>query len=215
MDAQTAKPLARSPRNRVVSHPAGALACGRAMAHGCWVAAMAADTLLLAALPAIAGFIALPAFAALCRRRATREASQVAAALAEFAAAARRDLKRTQRCQPLDADLSARVQRLRVPEFVSLQLVHDLPQDTPGIAGGHRAASGAAAQAARRLRTQDAGAHGLGSASRRGRGDHSAAAAPGAARLRVVGSVRSCWRSSRASKRSAAGCCGDWLGVGV
>jgi hypothetical protein len=94
---------------------------------------MAADTLLLAALPAIAGFIALPAFAALCRRRATREASQVAAALAEFAAAARRDLTRTQRCQPLDADLSARVQRLRVPEFVSLQLVHDLPRTRPEL----------------------------------------------------------------------------------
>lgn len=103
------------------------------MAHGCWVAAMAADTLLLAALPAIAGFIALPAFAALCRRRATREASQVAAALAEFAVAARRDLKRTQRCQPLDADLSARVQRLRVPEIASLQLVQDLPQARPDL----------------------------------------------------------------------------------
>jgi hypothetical protein len=94
---------------------------------------MAADTLLLASLPAIAGFVALPAFAALCRRRATREASQVATALAEFAAAARRDLKRTQRCQPLDADLSARVQRLRVPEFASLQLVQDLPQARPEL----------------------------------------------------------------------------------
>ena len=89
---------------------------------------MAADKLLLAALPAIAGFIALPAFAALCRRRATREASQVAAALAEFAAATRRDLKRTARCQPLDAELTERVQRLRVPEFAALQLVQDLPQ---------------------------------------------------------------------------------------
>jgi len=98
------------------------------MGHGCWVAGMAADPLLLAALPAIAGFIALPAFAALCRRRATREASQVAAALAEFAAAARRDLKRTHDCQPLDADLSARVQRLRVPEFAALQLAQELPQ---------------------------------------------------------------------------------------
>lgn len=98
------------------------------MGHGCWVAGMAADPLLLAALPAIAGFIALPAFAALCRRQATREASQVAAALAEFAAAARRDLKRTQDCQPLAADLSARVQRLRVPEFAALQLAQELPQ---------------------------------------------------------------------------------------
>jgi hypothetical protein len=89
---------------------------------------MAADTLLLTVLPVIAGFIALPAFAALCRRRATREASLVAAALAEFAAATRRDLKRTARCQPLDAELCARVQRLRVPEFAGLQLVQDLPE---------------------------------------------------------------------------------------
>ena len=89
---------------------------------------MPADSLLLAALPAIAGFIALPAFLALCRRRATREASQVAAALTEFAAASRRALTRSHQSQPLEAELSARVQRLRIPEFASLQLAQELPR---------------------------------------------------------------------------------------
>jgi hypothetical protein len=93
---------------------------------------MPAD-LLLAALPAIAGFIALPAFLALCRRRATREASEVAAALASFAAASRQELSRTSRAQALDADLSARVQRLRVPEFACLQLAQELPQAPPEL----------------------------------------------------------------------------------
>jgi hypothetical protein len=89
---------------------------------------MPADTLFLIALPAFAAFIALPALLALRRRRATREASDVAVALAEFAAAARRDLAQTDRCQPLGADLAARAQRLRFPEFASLQLVQDLPR---------------------------------------------------------------------------------------
>ena len=94
---------------------------------------MLADTLLLAAMPAIAGLIALPAIVALCRRHATREASEVAVALAEFAAASRRALARCDRCEPLDAHLSARAQRLRVPEFASLQLVQDLPQAPPEL----------------------------------------------------------------------------------
>lgn len=94
---------------------------------------MPADTLLLAALPAIAGFIALPAFLALCRRRATREASAVAVALAEFAAAIRRDLARAKPHAPLEADLSARAQRLRVPEFASLLLAQELPQSNPEL----------------------------------------------------------------------------------
>src|SRR6187455_3128737 len=98
------------------------------MAYGSWVATMLADTLLLAALPVIAAFIALPAIVAVCRRRATREASEVAVALAEFAAASRLDPERSDRRLKLDADLSARAQRLRVPEFAALQLVQDLPK---------------------------------------------------------------------------------------
>lgn len=93
---------------------------------------MSADTLLLAALPGIAGFIALPAFIAVCRRRATREASQVAGALAEFALSVRRNLERA-RHEPLDADLCARARRLCVPEFASLQLVQDLPHAGPEL----------------------------------------------------------------------------------
>lgn len=93
---------------------------------------MPADTLLLAALPAIAGFIALPAIIALSQRRASREASEVAAALAEFASALRRNRDRSHR-ETLDAELSARARRLHVPEFASLQLVQDLPQATPEL----------------------------------------------------------------------------------
>src|ERR1044072_8487149 len=94
---------------------------------------MPADTLLLVSLPAIAGFIALPAFVARCRRRATREASEVAAALAEFAAAARRHVEGDPLRPGLDADLTARVQRLRVPELASLQLVQELAQVRPEL----------------------------------------------------------------------------------
>jgi len=108
------------------------LACGRATARGCWAASMLPDSLVLAALPAIAVFIALPAFIAVCRRRATREASEVAVALADFATALRRDLERADR-QPLDADLSARAQRLRVPEFAALKLVQDLAHARPEL----------------------------------------------------------------------------------
>jgi len=93
---------------------------------------MLADPLLLAALPAIAGFIALPAFIAWCRRRATREASEVAAALADFANALRRK-PGAQCAQTLDAELGARVQRLCVPEFASLQLAQDLPRARPDL----------------------------------------------------------------------------------
>jgi hypothetical protein len=97
---------------------------------------MPADTLLFAALPVIAGFIALPAFIALCRRRATREASEVAAALAEFAIASRRHPERADRQPPdapLIAELSARAQRLRVPDFAALQLAQDLPHAGPEL----------------------------------------------------------------------------------
>lgn len=89
---------------------------------------MFADPLLLAALPAIAGFIALPALIALHRRRVTREATEVAVALAEFASAVQREGARAGRSPSLDADLCARAQRLRVPECASLQLAQDLPQ---------------------------------------------------------------------------------------
>ena len=89
--------------------------------------------MLLAALPVFAGFIALPAVIAVCRRRATRDASQVAGELADFALSVRRDLERAKPHPPLDADLSARAQRLRVPEFAALQLAQDLPHASPEL----------------------------------------------------------------------------------
>jgi hypothetical protein len=90
---------------------------------------MPADSLLLwAALPAIAGFIALPAFIALCRRRATHEASAVAAALAEFAAAVRRGADTRASAHELDPALVARVERLGIPEVAALRLARELPQ---------------------------------------------------------------------------------------
>lgn len=94
---------------------------------------MPADTLLLVALPAIAGFIALPAFVALCRRRATREASEVAAALVEFAARVRRGTGMRASGHELDPELAARVERLGIPELVSLRLAQELPHARAGL----------------------------------------------------------------------------------
>lgn len=94
---------------------------------------MLADTVLLASLPVIAGFIALPALIAVWQRRATREASEVASALAEFAASVRRDVSRNVVSAPLDAALSARAERLGVPEFASLQLAQDLMHPHPEL----------------------------------------------------------------------------------
>jgi Flp pilus assembly protein TadB len=85
------------------------------------------DAPLLAALPAIAAFIALPGVMAWWRRRATREASEVAVALTEFATALRRDVGKASCCPPFDAGLAARLDRLRVPESASLQFVQELP----------------------------------------------------------------------------------------
>jgi hypothetical protein len=126
-------PVASHDRWQFASSPRGLpscsrSACGRAMARGSLVATMPADAPLLAALPAIAGFAAWPAFVALCRRRAMREASEVAVALAKFATVARLECERSHRCEPLDEDLSARVRQLRVPEIAALQLALDLPQ---------------------------------------------------------------------------------------
>jgi Flp pilus assembly protein TadB len=86
---------------------------------------MLADGSLLAGLAVIAGFIALPAALAVHRRRSSREASEVATALAEFA----REVRRSAHGRPLDESLRARAQRLRVPELASLLLAQELPQE--------------------------------------------------------------------------------------
>lgn len=88
---------------------------------------MLADALLWASLPAIAGLIALPAFIAMGRRRAMHQASEVAAALAEFAAAVRRGTGTRASVHELDPALAARVERLGVPEFAALRLAQELP----------------------------------------------------------------------------------------
>ncbi len=84
-------------------------------------------------LGAVAAFIALPALAAAFRRRHARECSAVASALADFALAARSSISAGARCLPLDAALCSRAGRLRIPEFASLLLAHELPHDRPEL----------------------------------------------------------------------------------
>jgi hypothetical protein len=97
------------------------------------VSRVPAESLLLAAMPVIAAFIALPALMAVCQRRATREASEVASALAEFATTARREVDRGVTRTPLDATLCARIERLGLPEFASLQLAQEFAHPHPEL----------------------------------------------------------------------------------
>ncbi len=83
---------------------------------------MPPDSTLMLALPLLAFFIFMPAAAAWRRRGASREASEAAAELAAFADAVRR----ASRCLPLEESLNARLIRLRVGEFASLQLATEL-----------------------------------------------------------------------------------------
>lgn len=83
---------------------------------------MASDAPLFIAWPLLAFFIALPAAAAWRRRRDSREASEVAAGLVDYAAAVRRE----SRCLPLDEPLRARIVRLRLADAASLQLAQEL-----------------------------------------------------------------------------------------
>ena len=83
---------------------------------------MASDLPLFIAWPLLAFFIVLPAAAAWRRRRESREASEVAAELANFAATVRREA----RCLPLDEPLRLRILRLRLDESASLQLAQEL-----------------------------------------------------------------------------------------
>jgi Flp pilus assembly protein TadB len=82
---------------------------------------------LLAAALLIAGLIALPALCARARRRASRDAREVAIRLDEFAASVRS----TARCLPLDAAWLARAQALQMPEFVSFLLAQELARPNP------------------------------------------------------------------------------------
>ena len=90
---------------------------------------MGTDPASLAACLALAGLIALPSLAALHRRRRSREGSEVASALLEFARAVRRE----QRCLDIDEALLTRARRLDIPEMISFDLLRELPVPTPEL----------------------------------------------------------------------------------
>jgi Flp pilus assembly protein TadB len=88
---------------------------------------MFTETALLCAALLIAGLIALPALCAQARRRASRDASEVATQLGEFAA----QVRSAGRCLPLDAQWQARAAALQMPEFVSFILAQELARPNP------------------------------------------------------------------------------------
>ena len=90
---------------------------------------MFTESALLAAALLIGGLIALPALCAQARRRASRQASEVAGSLLEFATRVRAAAT----CLPIDAGLLARAEQLRMPEFVSFLLAQDLARPDPGL----------------------------------------------------------------------------------
>jgi hypothetical protein len=90
---------------------------------------MASEMPLFIAWPLLAFFIALPAAAAWRRRRDSREASEVAADLVDYAAAVRRE----SRCLPLDELLRSRIIRLRLADAASLELAQELQRGGAGL----------------------------------------------------------------------------------
>lgn len=90
---------------------------------------MSPEAALLGSMIAFATLIALPAFAAARRRHAMREASDVAFELSVLALAVRNRAS----IPPIDASLRLRAQRLRVPEFATLLLAHELPRPSPEL----------------------------------------------------------------------------------
>ena len=88
-----------------------------------------AERALFAAALLIGGLIALPALCAQARRRASRDASEVATQLIEYAA----NVRDTARCLPLDAAWRGRMEQLRIPEFVSFLLAQELARPDPAL----------------------------------------------------------------------------------
>jgi len=77
----------------------------------------------------LAGLIALPSLAALHGRRRSRECSELAAALAEYSTALRRE-----RCRvDIDEALLIRARQLAVPELVVFEYLHGLARPDPGL----------------------------------------------------------------------------------
>jgi hypothetical protein len=87
---------------------------------------MRPDT-LLPALLALGVCIALPAIAAHRRRRLSRESSEVAAALADFA----RSLRHSPGILPVDESLLTRARRLGIPEMVGFDYARGLSRPEP------------------------------------------------------------------------------------
>jgi hypothetical protein len=87
------------------------------------------DAALFATCLLLAMLIALPGVQAVGRRRASREASEVAAALVEFAAAVRRE----QKCLPPDDVLLARVGGVDIPEAVTFHFARQLSSPDPAL----------------------------------------------------------------------------------
>jgi hypothetical protein len=90
---------------------------------------MFAESALLAAALLIGGLIALPALCAHARRRVSRNASEVAVQLGEYAA----QVRSTDQCLPLDAAWLARAEALRIPEFASFLLAQELARPNPAL----------------------------------------------------------------------------------
>ena len=101
------------------------------MLPGHWMrcAPVGIDPRFVGASCVLAGLIALPSLAAFHRRRRSREGSEVASALAEFADAIRRE----QRCLGIDETLLTRAHRLNIPEMISFDLLRKLPAPTPAL----------------------------------------------------------------------------------
>ena len=90
---------------------------------------MGSDPAAWGACALISVLIALPAALAGQRRRLSREWSEVAAALLEFATAVRS----AQRAMSLDEALLARARRLGIPELISFEFVQALATPQPEL----------------------------------------------------------------------------------
>jgi hypothetical protein len=103
---------------------------------------MLPDVLLLGAWLLLALFIAMPALSAWSRRRRSREASDIAGLLVEFAA----EVRRAEQCRSLDPLLKARLVGLRLHEATSLVVAEEIGR------GGAELQADAAHRLALRLR---------------------------------------------------------------
>jgi hypothetical protein len=82
------------------------------------------DAALLACCLAISALVIFPVLEIVWRRRASRESSEVASALGEFA----RQLREGGAARSIDPELLARVRRLAIPEVVTFEFVRQLPR---------------------------------------------------------------------------------------